>query len=767
MNNTNFRDITLPKTLKVSSDGQMLPFEFFGEIIPIAKKIQLKLGYFSTNAISSLSYGFAQFIYNGGKIDILTNHFLEENDFNNLLSQNRNDNGEFEIIEKEILNNLNKLEDVLSKKEVQHFYNCLRYLISNKRLSITPVRTHQNKLSHYKEALFWDFDDNKINIIGSCNFTYNGILANGESFDISRSWGSENEIARIEEEESNYKDIFSGNSKKFIYLKSEDIIKVIYDNSRDQTINELLEHEKELLTLQSTEITNPDVKSHIKKIKDRLYKKFKKKLDEVNNSPHFPRFNGEISTPRKYQIDAYQNWVNNSYQGIFAMATGTGKTITSLNCILEEYKITKQYKFIVLVPTRALVEQWEKEILTEFNFKNLISIGDKYFYDDLSYDDPDENSCLLVTYATFKSKKFQQVFKRIHHKNKFTLIADEAHNMGSKGFLKIIDSLDKIKKRIGLSATPSRYFDELGEKQVYNFFNTKIVDNQPKFAYSFSISEAINSKPKGFLCPYKYKIKFVELLPEELIKYKKYTRQLLAHIDNEGKLKKSPEVENILKLRKDVIKKARNKKKKLIEIIQEIGIKNFKYAFVYVPEGKEIDYSESDKDWTELNQDDNKIITEYTKEINSVFNYQLPIRHFTGQTKERELILNQFSKGQYSALFAMKCLDEGVDVPRTEIAIFCSSTGNPRQYVQRRGRVLRLHKNKSEALIFDMIVIPTIEDIKNTANEFNCERGLVIGEIRRLIEFAKDSRSLDNILLNKELIRICDFFKIEINDFLK
>jgi len=80
-----FTDICFPRTLKVSSDGKMIPIEFFGEVIPLSKKIQFKLGYFNTNAISTLSYGFAQFIFNGGSLDILTNHFLEENDFNNLV----------------------------------------------------------------------------------------------------------------------------------------------------------------------------------------------------------------------------------------------------------------------------------------------------------------------------------------------------------------------------------------------------------------------------------------------------------------------------------------------------------------------------------------------------------------------------------------------------------------------------------------------------------------------------------------------------------
>src|SRR5690606_34293148 len=170
-----FKDISFPKTLKVSSDGKMIPIEFFGEVIPLSNKIQFKLGYFNTNAISTLSYGFAQFIFNGGSLDILTNHFFEESDFNNLILGGKINNESFEVIEKQIITDLKKLESTLSKKEIEHFYNCLRYLIKEKRLTIVPVRTHDNKMSHYKEGLFWDIENNVINITGSCNFTYSGI----------------------------------------------------------------------------------------------------------------------------------------------------------------------------------------------------------------------------------------------------------------------------------------------------------------------------------------------------------------------------------------------------------------------------------------------------------------------------------------------------------------------------------------------------------------------------------------------------------------
>ena len=748
--NIKFKDIQFPPTYKYSSDSDYIPLEFYEDTFPISKSIDLLLGYFSSNAIKVLSRSFAEFVFNEGKLRIVTNHFLSSSDFENLI-QDKNISDEDKIID--IFGDIEKLQKELSK-EGQHFFDCLRYLQKEGRLEILPVKFNKFDLAHCKRMILFD-GENYISTDGSINFTLSALIRNAESFQIDTSWGGEVSIARIKEERELFEKIITKTHPDYSYIDNSEIEVIINKIGQSKDIQDLMEDSIEL-TKKSR--MNEKVIKILKKKKER----FESIVEEINTKPKFP-----FGSPRDYQVLAYKNWLSNKKQGLFAMATGTGKTITALNCILEEYKLNGIYKFIVLVPTRALVEQWEKEIINNFNFQNLISVRNKYFYEELKYEDKNENSCLLVTYATFKSSKFQKIFNRINHKNDFTLIADEAHNMGSAGFLKILNSLDDVKKRIGLSATPSRYFDDVGEMEVFKFFNTKIDGEIPKFTYSFSISEAINAKPKPFLCKYKYKIKFVELQNDELTKYRKYTRDLLNFLDKDGRLKRCIEVESILKKRKDIIKKAKNKKSKLIEIVEEIGVEKFKYAFVYVPEGKEIDYSEDDSDWSEFSNDDFGLISDYTKEINEKFNNRIPIRHFTGKSKDRGEILNHFSKGQYSALFAMKCLDEGVDVPRTEIAIFCSSTGNPRQYIQRRGRVLRLHDDKKEALIYDMIVIPILEDLNDSEKEYKTEANLVKGEVRRLIEFAKDSLSLDEVLLNKDLIKVCDFFKINIDEFLK
>ena len=103
-------------------------------------------------------------------------------------------------------------------------------------------------------------------------------------------------------------------------------------------------------------------------------------------------------------------------------------------------------------------------------------------------------------------------------------------------------------------------------------------------------------------------------------------------------------------------------------------------------------------------------------------------------------MLSAFAKGDLEVLTSMKCLDEGVDVPRSELAIFCASTGNPRQFIQRRGRILRMHPEKRFAIIHDLVVVP---EINEWAENYKMERSLLKSEIDRVRNFATLSENAD------------------------
>lgn len=739
-----FKEILFPETLKISSTGEMIPFQFFGEVIPLSKKIQFKLGYFSSTSISTLSYGFAQFIFNGGTIDFLINHFVTESDYKLLNNDIVIESGFYNSIESNIINDLEKLNDVLTKKQVSHFYNCLRYLIDNNRINIIPVTTKTGEISHYKEALFWDAEDNVINIVGSCNFTYKGIVCNGESFVINRSWGETSERANLAFEIKEYEIIFNKESKEFIYLNSDRLVNIIKEKSISLTEKELLEAELNLVDFDSDLYNEEEIK--IRKVNAVLKDKFNKTVEEIISKPKFP----PPFTPREYQKEAYKNWVQNNKVGLFAMATGTGKTLTALNCIVNEYYTNDFYKVVIVVPTRALVKQWEEEVKS-FNFEQVISTHSNKDWKQLlqryvtrSILDPNKNLILITTYSTFNRENIQSFLNSVKGIESFIYVADEAHNIGSPKTLKNLPF--KIKNRIGLSATPDRIYDEVGSKLLYDFFNSY----PPKYTFRFTMKEAIDG---GNLCKYEYFPIFIDLTLNEMKEYNEITKELRKFIDpNTGKYKEEAQMK--LLQRKRIIHKAENKKIALVGLLDDLQKnKKLDYTFVFVPEGYEPDYSEID-DYV-IEQEDAHIIDEYADIFKErKYSYY----KFVGGLEESEEVLKNFANGDIQVLLSMKCLDEGVDIPRAEHAIFCSSTGNPRQFVQRRGRVLRKSKGKEKAFIWDMIVIPPLSGVES----FNTERNLFLSEVKRVVNFAALADNQIEILYGP-LKDLCE--KLEVNLF--
>ena len=441
-------------------------------------------------------------------------------------------------------------------------------------------------------------------------------------------------------------------------------------------------------------------------------------------------------------------------QGNFCNGYGTGKTITSLNCLLSEYKQHKIYKAVIVVPTIALVEQWKKEC-TKFNFQNIITVSSKERWENnLAFLNTasklmDTSFVVIITYASFGRLRFQSHFKQLPEDT--LLIADEVHNLGSPSLLKILPDIH-LKKRIGLSATPHRKYDMVGNEALEAFFN----DKSP-YIVSFSMKKALD---KAWLCKYTYFPHIVRLNEDELSEYIKISKQLLQYLDPKTHtFKQVPEVEKLLLARKRIIHKAANKLPKFSEIIRSEFEKrgNLNYTLVYVPEGVEANYGKYD--FGIESEDDISIINQFTKAVSSVDD-SIMVKRFTSNTKNREQVLVDFEDGKTHVLTSMKCLDEGVDVPRSELAIFCASTGNPRQFIQRRGRVLRLHEDKIHATIHDLVVVPEIDQEENN---YEMERNLVRKELERVTDFS--NLAMNKVDTYETLKDLLDYYNLNLNDF--
>jgi superfamily II DNA or RNA helicase len=577
--------------------------------------------------------------------------------------------------------------------------------------------------------LFFDGKD-YILTQGSMNFTLAGIVKNSESFQVEVPWSSHVSQVRIKEHREHFESIFNKQNQDYTYLDKNEIEQMVDELGNEKSITDLLKT--------SVNLGSENYSKKLKELHAAKKEKFESIIEKIENEPRFP-----FDEPREYQKQAYSNWIENDYKGVFAMATGTGKTITSLNCVLQEYLKNKTYRFIVLVPTISLAEQWYSEIVNEFNFQNCLICSSNGKWENVLKQHGkeimfglDSNFSVIATYATFRGLKFQNIINKYFegNLNKLTLIADEAHTFGSAKLLKILPT--KIGKRIGLSATPERVYDKYGQDKLCEFFNSYA----PEYTFNYDMQRAIR---EGVLCKYYYYPRFVELEEEELINYKKITKKLYKYIDSKsGKYKDLPEVTNLLIRRKSIIHKAHNKLNCLNNITKEIGQQNFKYTFIYVPEGFEMDYAENDNNINDA--ESIKLIDNYAELLNNEYN--LKLRKYLGGTKDRKQILMQFQQGKLNALLAMKCLDEGIDVPRAQYAIFCSSTGNPRQYVQRRGRILRTHEDKEYAFIYDMVVKPPEEITSTNTKAKNAENKIFEGELRRLVNFTSLAENKIEIL---------------------
>lgn len=702
-------------------DEYYSPEKFFNDCLKNSKEFDLQLGYFSSATISILAEGFATFISNGGKMRLVINHIVSERDKGAI------DKGVHGgVIDCFDLENFSELRKTFDEYQ-QQFFECLAFLIYRNRIEIKIVKPRNKRgIAHTKSGQFRD-GDSITSFTGSANFTISGLFNNLEEIKIDRSDSVDTMVQkRIESQREEFNSIMLERKRNIEYLSPQELVSAVKSNYSDRNIEELL-----------------DVETKLKKIREEREVK-KRKMDIVCDEspmyaqPEFPYPTG----PREYQQLAFNNWKDNEQKGLFAMATGTGKTITSLNCLLEIYKRNGYYKAIILVPTVALVNQWEEECY-KFRFSNVVKVYSK----NLSWRDeieriafsekyktskePEVSYIIISTYSSFSRDKVFMVLNGFD-KRRLLLIADECHNMGSKSMIRKMKEIPYF-RRIGLSATPERQYDIYGNTQIRKFFGA-----EEKYTFEYSMEDAIKN---GVLCRYYYYPHVVQLTSIEMDEYVEISEKISRYYNyNTDTFDSDDEVLKMLLLaRKRIIHKAENKLSVFTEIIRnwhkEKG--SLKYTLVYVPEGNVPDCIANSDDFDNISETDEDVdaahlINLYTKAVIEV-DKMVTVRKFTSELRDRDEVLNDFAVGKLDVLTSMKCLDEGVDVPRSELAIFCSSTGNPRQFIQRRGRVLRMHPDKKIAVLHDLVVIPAISPSKSS---YKMERALLKGELLRVNNFA-------------------------------
>ena len=750
-------NVKWPESRRFKSHSEWEPVGFFSEGLCNATTFDLKLGFFSSSAINVLCDGFACFLYNGGRMRLIINDILSEQDKDSI-SEGMSDN----ILPAFDINNLEALKNTLSERD-RHFFDCLAWLIRNERIEIKIITPRDsNGIAHTKCGIFGD-GINKVAFDGSCNFSRTALIENCESITAFCDWDGGKDVFKINDIEDDFNRTFQGKDTTVLYVTPQDIRTLITKSFKEKGIKDLLEEENIIIGNHSQQTMSRTVRGYLARAKAKIteiinqIKESEIESATLKNEPHFPFPSG----PRDYQKKAFENW-KKAQRGLFAMATGTGKTLTSLNCLLEIYKRLGYYKAVILVPTLTLVDQWVDEC-KKFNFSNIYKvcsknsnwrneIGALQMKEDFNPSGIPLSYIIISTYASFAR---ETVFMTLNQFSKKTLlIADEAHNMGAG---RILDRLEGIKfqRRIGLSATPNRQFDEVGNHQLNEFFGIT-----GQYTFEYSMKEAIDN---GFLCRYYYYPHLVHLTDKEMIEYMDISKKLAKMFNYDSDTFPSGDeiLMALLLKRKRIIHKAENKEaifKKIVEErYKEKG--NLKYTLVYVPEGNKPDEQADIFDKNEFIEPDDvaeHLIDRYTQIVSQV-SPTTTVKKFTSDSKERDKMLADFANGELEVLTSMKCLDEGVDVPRSEMAIFCASTGNPRQFIQRRGRILRTHKDKYHAVIHDLVVAPLVS---SASDSFTMEQRLLANELKRVRDFASLSENADFAIT--ELEDITSYYNLSI-----
>lgn len=677
-----FKDLTLKKVYDSEQDNIIC--DFYVPTLSSCKLYKRVTGYFSSGSLLVAAKGIISLIRNNGKMDLISSANLSYEDFAALrdgLSGNYISNSIDEIIKYGAVDDLDHLK-------------LLSWMVAKNCLNLKIAYLHRNSkgIFHEKFGIMYDEEGSKISFSGSINETAGGWLNNQEEFKVFRSWNGE-ENTYLSNDEIKFNKYWSGESETIEVVDlTEAIKKNLIIITPDE--NELTQIEERVLNNYKTSIGNEWSDAKNLNQKKNLY---------------------------DYQKTAIQNWVDNNYTGIFEMATGTGKTITAIGCI--EKVIEKKDKVLIFIaaPQNHLITQWEDELHKQIpDFGTIICNGDnKNWRRELQsvlfnyQNGVDTNKIILTSYDTMSSKDFIDFINKYYsNERSYLLIADEMHNIGADNNSRSM--VDIFDMRLGLSATPKRYFDDTGTQKIFDYFG--------KTVYEYGLQRAIDEDK---LTRYKYYPKLVHMTQDEYNKYIVLTKKIgkLSHGNNQENDKY---LEMLTFKRAEITKKSKEKTEKFKEIIEDMSKDgDIKYLLIYCQDNDQL-------------QDCQNIINYY-----SIVNHKLTDKESTHQ---RDAILTDFSNKNYQAIVAMNCLDEGIDVPATKTAIIMASSGNPRQYVQRRGRVLRKFPGKELAYIYDFIVLPPSN--LQTSQITEVEKRILKTELTRVREFLSTAENKLEILNN-------------------
>lgn len=667
---------------------------------------QRSVGYFTSQSLALVAKGLSSLINNGGTMQLIASPFLSPSDIEAI---EKGYEARQNVVTRAILREIETVEqDIINKR-----LGFLAKLIADNKLEIkiALVKDLKHKgLYHEKLGLFTDDIGNTVAFSGSANETEGGLYDNFEQIDVFCSW-KESEVNRVHSKLTNFVELWNNSTLKLDVLPFPEAART----GLLRYVKYAPDHDPEVDLTAETEVTTimPD------------------------NKPALP----SSLELRPYQKEAITSWFKHNGSGIFEMATGTGKTITAFSLATLLHEKIDHLAVLIVCPYTHLVEQWATES-SKFGFQPIVAYNstakwqDKLTHAIVTYNiGVIDHFCVITTNDSFMSKTFQESINRISRPT--ILMVDEVHHVGAAGLREHLPI--NVNYRLGLSATPDRWMDDEGTEAINSYFSPGVI-------FKFGLKEAIGK----YLTEYFYYPHLVELTDDESELYYELTRKISKFITPESEsfdlsTSGNEGLKMLLIKRAKLIGRARNKTDVLRELVRER--KDSKYNIFYCGDEKVDGIRQLEEVMKMLGHDVGMRVHPFTSQENQ---------------EMRESLLHDFSLGLLQGLVAIRCLDEGVDVPATQTAYILASSTNPREFIQRRGRILRKHPDKKYAYIHDFIVIPRdLHEVQHLDHRlFNIERSLVRKELVRTCEFAKlainGPQAEANLLPVKELYNLLD-----------
>lgn len=680
------------------------------------------VGFFSSTVLASIAYGIEGLARNGGKVRLIASPKLTEEDIEAIKKGYRDRE---EVISNSLSASFHQPENYGEQERLNLLANLIRDGILDIRIALIENDV-QFGLYHEKLGIIRDDAGNTIAFSGSMNETNMALNVNYEAIDVFCSWQNEVELNKTRKKVNAFESIWNNCEPGIVVMDFPETVK---RNFLQTYYREQVDYTREC-TSESRRI-------------------------ELFPGARIP----DGFQLHDYQEDAINEWVKHDYRGIFDMATGTGKTYTGLGAIARLNKMLQGHLAVIIVaPYQHLVEQWVEDIKL-FNMEPIIGYSassqkdwkkrlENAIRNQKLAAKGSEFFCFICTNATYSSTFVQEQMYKIRGNCLF--VVDEAHNFGAANLSKLLN--DKFQYRLALSATLERHHDEEGTQKLKDYFGDKCIE--------YTLERAIAEKK---LTRYKYYPVMVELTDEEQRQYFTLTKEIgkCLKIDKSGRTTITEKGKKLCLKRARLVAAASGKIEALRQQIYPYRKDN--HILVYCGAASLHDVT---SDAYLVDDDEIRQIDLVTDVLGNQMDMAVSQYTSKEEIEERQVLKHEFADGiNLQALIAIKCLDEGVNIPSIRTAFILASTTNPKEYIQRRGRVLRLYPGKEFAEIYDFITLPQSvgSAYSATEQELNMGKSLVRNELLRAFEFARLAENF--VEANMKLDEIRDLYGVHEEDY--